>query len=590
MIGGSSVETGDTGVTLFRCFANARRNARVRRSRCLAPPSRGARKSATRSGFSVLRFSPGSLTSANTATSSSLGTPRKTASAVSTAAVAVASEEPGSIAMTVAPTTPPARAVATWKKASPEMFVASARLSFITSARGSEGSAALCAACTETFRPERACLVSLSVSPSGSSQRTPSVTCAPPPTHGETRRTTGGRCPAIWLSATHAPTDTSASTFARAGAASADAVTARHQSVSARIACRATTAGSCSVRVEFASETRDRDGTAPRGVTPRRGVVALSSGGITGSSPAANAMCVATRSRRRASKGRRLGRGDEALSERTSLVRGRFGKKRDFSRELEVMLGSRARNPRRRVRPSSFARVCAVVSVRENPRFRNKRFSPISRFVHASSVREKCRTRLKKLKKNALLTVDTIHRSRRELFSGWTARRVRKRTTPRASTVDAVGISDESRRRSCLDKPRASRDRLVSAGTTGPQLPPHPTRSCASHDGEPRALGGPRGGRRPPGRRAPRDRRPRLLGRALAPRRCAHDRARRRRQDGASFPRYRARPGANARSDPKASQTLNRESTSKMWADVGRRLVDPSPAPRPIVRARHPDS
>jgi len=133
------------------------------------------------------------------------------------------------------------------------------------------------------------------------------------------------------------------------------------------------------------------------------------------------------------------------------------------------------------------------------------------------------------------------------LFSRWTARRVRKRTTPRASTVDAVGISDESRRRSCLDKPRASRDRLVSAGTTGPQLPPHPTRSCASHDGEPRALGGPRGGRRPPGRRAPRDRRPRLLGRALAPRRCAHDRARRRRQDGASFPRYRARSGANAR-------------------------------------------
>ena len=365
MIGGSSVETGVTGVTLFRCFANARRNARVRRSRCLAPPSRGARKSATRSGFSVFRTSPAvfALTSANTATSSSLGTPRKTASAVSTAAVAVASEEPGSIAMTVAPTTPPARAVATWKKASPEMFVASARLSFITSARGSEGSAALCAACTETFRPERACLVSLSVSPSGSSQRTPSVTCAPPPTHGETRRTTGGRCPAIWLSATHAPTDTSASRFARAGAASADAVTARHQSVSARIACRATTAGSCSVRVEFASETRDRDGTAPRGVTPRRGVVALSSGGITGSSPAANAMCVATRSRRRASKGRRLGRGDEALSERTSLVRGRFGKKRDFSRELEVMmLGSRARNPRR---PRAAFVVCASLRGRE---------------------------------------------------------------------------------------------------------------------------------------------------------------------------------------------------------------------------------
>jgi hypothetical protein len=31
------------------------------------------------------------------------------------------------------------------------------------------------------------------------------------------------------------------------------------------------------------------------------------------------------------------------------------------------------------------------VSVRENPRFPNKRFSPISRFVHASLVREKCR-------------------------------------------------------------------------------------------------------------------------------------------------------------------------------------------------------
>ena len=284
---------------------------------------------------------------------------------------------------------------------------------------------------------------------------------------------------------------------------------------------------SCRVRGRDARSGRDRSAR----VTPRRGVVALSSGGITGSSPAANAMCVATRSRRRAPKGRRLGRGDEALSERTSLVRGRFGKKRDFSRELEVMLGSRARNPRRRVRPSSFARVCAVVSVRENPRFGNKRFSPISRFVHASSVREKCRTRLKKLKKNALLTVDTIHRSRRELFSGWTARRVRKRTTPRASTVDAVGISDESRRRSCLDKPRASRDRLVSAGTTGPQLPPHPTRSCASHDGEPRALGGPRGGRRPPGRRAPRPPaappRPRARTAAMCARPCAPSAARR---------------------------------------------------------------
>ena len=48
-------------------------------------------------------------------------------------------------------------------------------------------------------------------------------------------------------------------------------------------------------------------------------------------------MCAATRSRRRAPKGRRLGRGDEALSERTSLVRGRFGGKRDFSMlELEL--------------------------------------------------------------------------------------------------------------------------------------------------------------------------------------------------------------------------------------------------------------
>lgn len=170
------------------------------------------------------------------------------------------------------------------------------------------------------------------------------------------------------------------------------------------------------------------------------------------------------------------------------------------------------------------------------------------------------------------------------------ATRAGSRITPRASTFDAVGTRDESRRRSRFDKPRASRDRPVSAGTTGRHLPPHPVALDASHDGEPRALGGPRGGRRPPGRRAPRDRRPRLRGRALAPRRRAHDRARRRRQDGASFPRYRARSGANdAPSDPKASQTLKRESTSKMGGDVGRRDVDPSPAPRQIVRAHHPD-
>ena len=48
-------------------------------------------------------------------------------------------------------------------------------------------------------------------------------------------------------------------------------------------------------------------------------------------------MCVATRSRRRAAKGRRLGRGDDALSERTSLVRGRFGKKRDFSSRIGML-------------------------------------------------------------------------------------------------------------------------------------------------------------------------------------------------------------------------------------------------------------
>ena len=49
-------------------------------------------------------------------------------------------------------------------------------------------------------------------------------------------------------------------------------------------------------------------------------------------------MCVGTtRSRRRAPKGRRLGRGDEAFSERTSLVRGRFGKKRDFSSRIGML-------------------------------------------------------------------------------------------------------------------------------------------------------------------------------------------------------------------------------------------------------------
>ena len=221
-----------------------RENARVRRAACLAPPSLFSRKSATRRGFS--RESARWATSAITATSSSRGTPRMTSSAVSTAAAAVSSESPGSNAMTVAPTaaSPPARAARTRGRlggARPpldsflETLVASAWLP--GSARGGDGSAKTGAAYATTSAAEPTTTAPLSVFSSGSSQRTPSVTCVPPPTHGETRRTTGGRSPASRLSAKHAPTDTSASR-PRAGAASADAVNARHKSTSARIACR----------------------------------------------------------------------------------------------------------------------------------------------------------------------------------------------------------------------------------------------------------------------------------------------------------------------------------------------------------------
>ena len=194
-----------------------------------------------------------------------------------------------------------------------------------------------------------------------------------------------------------------------------------------------------------------------------------------------------------------------------------------------------------------LARICAVLRRSRNPLCFHRAFRFWTVFSDWRSVCDARSLRKKVCSADCSPTVIHAQRELQKPLADGGATRAGSRTTPRASTLDAAGISDESRRRSRFDKPRASRDRLVSAGPTARQLHPVPTRSYASHDGEPCALGGPRGGRRPPGRRAPRDRRPRLLGRALAPRRCAHDRARRRRQDGASFPRYRARSGANAR-------------------------------------------
>ena len=85
-----------------------------------------------------------------------------------------------------------------------------------------DGSAAFVAAYATTSPTGRASRASISVFPSGSSHRTPSVTCAPPPAQGETRRTTGARSAASRLSATHAPTDTSA--FKRADASASGPV------------------------------------------------------------------------------------------------------------------------------------------------------------------------------------------------------------------------------------------------------------------------------------------------------------------------------------------------------------------------------
>ena len=193
MIGGSSVETGDTGVTLFRCFANARRNARVRRSRCLAPPSARARKSATRSGFSVLRFSPGSLACANTATSSSLGDAAQNRERGLDRRSGGRERRTGVDRDDRRADDAAGARLATTKSVTRDVRRVGASHTFITSALKAPRRSARLA--PRRFAPERACLVSLSVSPSGSSQRTPSVTCAPPPTHGETRRTTGGTAP-----------------------------------------------------------------------------------------------------------------------------------------------------------------------------------------------------------------------------------------------------------------------------------------------------------------------------------------------------------------------------------------------------------
>ena len=380
--------------------------------------------------------------------------------------------------------------------------------------------------------------------PSGSSHRTPSVTCAPPPAQGETRRTTGARSAASRLSATHAPTDTSAS-VPRAGAASADVVAARHQSRSARIARRDARARPPRGAVVFVLRSRASRavgaGPAPRGVTPRRAAVGLRSrdNGTPRRErdPRRDALAA------RAPAVQRLGRGDEAVSERTSLVRP-FREKKRKRVELDA------------IELQSFCGRFATMPTRAHLRGRQKlRANPVEStalfdfFVRSRTARQS-ENNVRKSKTSTLLTALNYSGDGPVGFAflaDGCATRAGSRITPRASTFDAVGTRDESRRRSRFDKPRASRDRPVSAGTTGRHLPTHPVALDASHDGEPRALGGPRGGRRPPGRRAPRDRRPRLRGRALAPRRRAHDRARRRRQDGASFPRYRARSGAFAR-------------------------------------------
>lgn len=282
-------------------------------------------------------------------------------------------------------------------------------------------------------------------------------------------------------------------------------------------------------------------GPAPRGVTPRRAAVGLRSrdNGTPRRErdPRRDALAA------RAPAVQRLGRGDEAVSERTSLVRP-FREKKRKRVELDA------------IELQSFCGRFATMPTRAHLRGRQKlRANPVEStalfdfFVRSRTARQS-ENNVRKSKTSTLLTALNYSGDGPVGFAflaDGCATRAGSRITPRASTFDAVGTRDESRRRSRFDKPRASRDRPVSAGTTGRHLPTHPVALDASHDGEPRALGGPRGGRRPPGRRAPRDRRPRLRGRALAPRRRAHDRARRRRQDGASFPRYRARSGAFAR-------------------------------------------
>ena len=158
--------------------------------------------------------------------------------------------------------------------------------------------------------------------------------------------------------------------------------------------------------------------------------------------------------------------------------------------------------------------------------------------------------------------------------------RARRPSTPQGSAtnrvVDRVSISPAllATASSRQDPPRVNSTPSRRART-------HRTMASLAHSAALAAVGARAGAARPPA--APP--RPRARAAVTCARPCAPSAARR-----CVIPAIsRALRRHRAPSDPKASQTLKRESTSKMGDDVARRDDDPSPAPDPIVRARRPD-
>ena len=156
--------------------------------------------------------------------------------------------------------------------------------------------------------------------------------------------------------------------------------------------------------------------------------------------------------------------------------------------------------------------------------------------------------------------------------------RHRIRTTPRASTLDGEGISDESRRRSRFDQPKGFRDRLVPETPTGLEHRPATRRAPSTRWRASRTL---RPSRWSAPVRAPRAARP-LDAPPWSPARIAWMRAHPCAPLAANMCVYTATPrafrrGHRAPLDPKRSETL-RKATSENGLAREQRLATRMPS------------